>query len=266
MTPDLEARPAVVAALAVASAAALIGPVLAALLWSRRSGAPMSVWAKGALVFFVSQCVLRLPWQIPLGVWLRPHIQASQVLGYAWIGVSALTAGIFEEVGRWAGYRWLVKGERSFRVGVMFGLGHGGIEAMLLVGLSLAGSLVLYVLLATGHAPAMGAEAHDKLVTAMSALRARDLAASVLERVMAMTVQVALSLVVLEAVVRRSKAWLAGAVAAHFAVDFVSVLGAVHLKSHGALVMELAVVPSFVAGIVVIAVSRRTWKKRASTA
>jgi uncharacterized membrane protein YhfC len=262
MTPDFHARTAVVAALAAGAAAALLGPVLVALGWNRRSGAPMSVWAKGALVFFVSQCVLRLPWQVPLGVWLRPHLKDSYVLGYLWIGVSSLTAGLFEELGRWAGYRWLVKGERSFRVGVMFGLGHGGIEAMLLVGLSLAGSLVLYVLFAAGHAPSMSADAHDKLVTAMSALRAQDLAASIAERVMAMTVQVALSLVVLEAIVRASKAWLVAAVATHFAVDFFSVSGAVLLKSHGALVMELAVVPSFLAAIAIIAVARQKWTAR----
>jgi uncharacterized membrane protein YhfC len=260
MTPELQARPAIVAALAVAAAVALLGPVLAGLWWSRRSGAPMSLWAKGALVFFVSQCVLRLPWQIPLGVWLGPRIHGSYLLGYAWIAASALTAGLFEEVGRWAGYRWLVKGERSFRVGVMFGLGHGGIEAMLLVGLGLAGSLVVYVLFASGHAPPMGAEAHEKVVTAMSALSALDVVAGVAERVMAMTAHVAFSLIVLQGVVRQSKAWLAAAVASHFLLDFASVSVALALKkSHGALVVELAIVPGFLAAIAVIARARTRW-------
>lgn len=263
--PAFEARPPVVAALALATLAAALGPVAVALWWSRRSGAPMSVWAKGALVFFVSQCVLRLPWQIPLGVWLGPRIKGSMALGYAWIAASALTAGLFEEVGRWAGYRWLVKRERTFRVGVMFGLGHGGIEAMLLVGVSLAVSLVLYVLLASGHSPALPVEAQEKLLKSMTALRATDLAAGVAERVMAMTVHVALSLLVLQCFARRSMAWLAAAVVLHFAVDFTSVSGAVLLKDRGAWLAELAVVPSFLAAVAVIARARRWPPAQADT-
>lgn len=257
MSAELEARPVVVAALAAGSLLTLLGPVAAGLWWSRRSGAPISAWAKGALVFFVSQCVLRLPWQIPLGIWLGPHIHGSYVRGYAWIAASALTAGLFEEVGRWFGYRWLVKGERSFRVGVQFGLGHGGIEAMLLVGVSLGGALVVYLLLATGHMPPMNAEAHDKVVAAMAAMHAGDLGAGILERIMAMTVHVGLSLLVLQGIVRGSRAWLAGAIAAHFAVDFVSVSGAVLLKSHGAFAAELAVVPAFLAAVATILRARR---------
>jgi uncharacterized membrane protein YhfC len=260
-----EARPSVVVALALATLAAALGPVAVALWWSRRSGAPLSVWAKGALVFFVSQCVLRLPWQIPLGVWLNPRIKESAALGYAWIAASALTAGLFEEVGRWAGYRWLVKRERTFRVGVMFGLGHGGIEAMLLVGISLAVSLVLYVLLASGHAPTLPADAQEKLVKAMTALRATDLAASVAERVMAMTLHVALSLLVLQCFARRSKGWLAAAIAFHFAVDFTSVSGAVLLKSHGPWAAEMAVLPGFLAAVAVIARARRWPPAQADT-
>jgi uncharacterized membrane protein YhfC len=139
----------------------------------------------------------------------------------------------------------------------MFGLGHGGIEAMLLVGISLAVSLVFYVLLASGQAPTLPAEAQEKLVKAMSALRATDLAAGVAERVMAMTVHVALSLVVLQCFARRSMAWLAAAVALHFAVDFTGVGGAVLVKDRGAWAAELAVVPGFLAAVAVIVRARR---------
>src|SRR5262249_1093349 len=108
------------------------------------------------------------------------------------------------------------------RVGVLFGLGHGGIEAMLLVGLGLAASFVFYALFASGHLPDMGTEAREKVVEKLGALRVSDLAPAVLERVMAMTMHVAFSLVVLRAVVRRSLRWLALAVLFHFVIDFTS--------------------------------------------
>lgn len=257
MSPVLEARPAVVAAMALAALATTLGPVAVAAWWARRTRVPVSVALWGAVVFVVSQVVLRLPWQIPLGVWLGPRIKGHWALGVAWIAASALTAGLFEETGRWAGYRWLVKRERTFRVGVMFGIGHGGVESMLLVGLNLGVSAVLYVLFASGHAPAMPPEAASKVVEALSALHPVDLLAATLERAMALTFHVAASLLVLQCFTRGSKRWLAGAVLLHFATDFVGVEGALQLKRWGSLAAEAAVVPSFVVAVWLIGRARR---------
>ncbi|MDF3053898.1 MAG: YhfC intrarane metalloprotease, partial [Geminicoccaceae bacterium] len=57
--------PTIATSLAVAALVCLVGPVLAALWWHRRTAAPFAALGTGALVFFVSQVVLRLPWQIP---------------------------------------------------------------------------------------------------------------------------------------------------------------------------------------------------------
>lgn len=256
------AHPLVVATLAFAAAAALGGPVVLAWWWRRRSGAPWSAFGWGMLVFFVSQCVLRLPWQIPLGIALAPRLRGSVALSAAWIFVSALTAAVWEECGRWAGYKWLVKRERTFRVGVMYGLGHGGIEAILLAGLSLAGTLVVYVLLAA-HVPlALPAEARAKLVAALSALGPTDGLAVGAERAMATTCHVAMSLVVLQVFVRGSRAWLLLAILFHFLVDFTSVAGAAALKEHGPLVRELAVLPSAIAAAWIIARLRAHARRR----
>jgi uncharacterized membrane protein YhfC len=258
MAPELHFRFAVAAALALAAVVTTLGPMAVALWWNRRSGAPMSVWGAGALVFVVSQCVLRLPWQIPLGIWMGPRIHGSWWLSFAWIAASSLTAGLFEEVGRWGGYRWLVKKERSYRTGVMFGLGHGGIEAMLLVGLGLFGTLVTYILLATTPSVMkLPPETLDKVVGVMAALHPTDFVASVAERVMALTFHVACSLLVLRCFVGGTKWWLALAVLMHFLADFIAVGGAVELKRYGALVAETAGLPMFVVAIAVIA-----WTKR----
>jgi uncharacterized membrane protein YhfC len=260
MTPELYFHWAVAVGLALASAVTTFGPLAVALWWNRRSGAPVAVWGAGALVFVVSQCVLRLPWQIPLGLWVSPRLHGSTWLSFAWIAASSFTAGLFEEVGRWGGYRLLVKKERSFRTGVMFGLGHGGIESMLLVGLSLFGTLVTYVLLATTPSTLkLPPETLDKVVTAMSGVHPWDFVASVVERVMAMTFHVACSLVVLQCFVRGSKWWVALAVTMHFVADSVAVGGAVELKHQGTLVAETAGIPMFLASIGVI-----LWAKRRS--
>lgn len=45
--------------------------------------------------------------------------------------VLGLSAGVFEEFTRYAVYRWWLKDARSWSRGLMFGAGHGGLEAIL---------------------------------------------------------------------------------------------------------------------------------------
>ena len=63
--------PVAATGLAVAAGVCLIGLILAALWWHRRNRAPLAAFGAGALVFLVSQVILRLPWQIPLGRWVQ---------------------------------------------------------------------------------------------------------------------------------------------------------------------------------------------------
>ena len=141
--PDIPFKPGVAIGLAVSALIALGAPLAIAFVFRRRTGASFNYFAIGAAVFFVSQIILRLPWQIPLTKFVQGKTAADSALSYAFLAFSALTAGLFEETGRWLGYRFLIKKERSWRVGVMYGLGHGGIESILLVGINMA---VLFVL------------------------------------------------------------------------------------------------------------------------
>src|SRR5262249_3727297 len=109
--------------MAAAALVCLGGPFLLAQLWRKRTGAPWSAFGWGMAVFVLFQLVLRLPWQAPLLRWSHTHHDwRLPVLAF-----SALTAGVFEEVGRWAGYRTVLRADRTARTGVMYGLGHGGI-------------------------------------------------------------------------------------------------------------------------------------------
>ncbi len=205
--------PAVATSLAVAALICLVGPLVAALWWHRRTQAPLAALGAGALVFFVSQVVLRLPWQIPLGRWVQEH---SQWL-IPFLLFSSLTAGVFEETGRWAGYKYLLRRERSRRVAVMFGLGHGALEAILLAGLPLAGLLVSWVLAAQGRIP--DGIALEGVRQQVAALDGWKIQLAALERASAMAVHVGLALIVLQMWFRGGVRWLVLAIALHFAVN-----------------------------------------------
>ena len=84
----------------------------------------------GALSFGISQLLLRIPilqYGLPQFDWflLLPY---RNPLLYGFL--LAFTAGLFEETARWIGFRILGPNRRGFRDGVVFGLGHGGVEAV----------------------------------------------------------------------------------------------------------------------------------------
>ncbi len=215
--PHVIFDPIAATGLALAAAFCLVAPIVVALWWHRRSGAPLRALGIGALVFFVSQVVLRLPWQIPLGRWVQAH---SEYL-VPFVLFSSLTAGLFEETGRWLGYRHLLTVERSRRVAIMFGLGHGALEAILLAGLPLAGLLVSWVLAAQGRLPPVAMDAIRQQTAVLDFWRIQ-LAA--LERASAIAVHVGLALVVLQVWKRGGLRWLLLAILLHFSINAVAAL------------------------------------------
>ena len=226
----------VAAGLALAAAVAIFAPLLAALIWRRRTGAAWTVFGAGALVFFVSQGVLRIPWQALLAKWVHQQGDSRPGLQLGFIVFSSFTAGLFEETGRYVGYRKLVKTTRDLRGGVMYGLGHGGIESILLVGLSLAGLLVAGVLASMGKIPP--GPAYDGITKQLGGMSFGLALLGGVERLSALAVHVGLSLVVLQAFNRGGAKWVLLSIALHTAVNTFGVLAAKH--SSGA-VAELAI-------------------------
>lgn len=210
--------------LGVSAALALFAPVVLALLLWRKLGAPWKAWLWGAATFFVFQFVLRLPWQVPLGLYLKPRLEDPVVL-WSWLAASSLTAGLFEEVGRYVAYRFAWK-DRSAVGGLMLGAGHGGFESIVLVGISLAGNTVVYVML--GHGATLGLPA-DQLALVQqqfATLTPGTALAGGVERLSSIAFHCGMSLLVLQAFTRRSKAWLAAAFGFHAIANFVGAAAA----------------------------------------
>lgn len=88
----------------------------------------------GSLAFFISQIVLR----IPLINYLNENVLGFTMLSVTqpiiYILVIGFSASIFEEVARYMMMRLFMK-KRKWHAGFFFGAGHGGIEAIIFVGL-----------------------------------------------------------------------------------------------------------------------------------
>jgi uncharacterized membrane protein YhfC len=135
--------------------------------------------------------------------------------------VYGLSAGLFEETARYIVYqRWLPQARR-WRDGLMFGAGHGGVEAMI------TGALVLIsflgFLVARNADPAALTAEQLTAVQQYWSLSWYDYLLGALERFSAICFHLSAALLVLQAVVRNNVWWYVVALLWHAALDFVAV-------------------------------------------
>lgn len=116
----------------------------------------LSAWLLGAAGFFVTQILIRLPILTVLQQqsWFLAFSQSHLFL-YAF--ALAFTAGLFELAGRFAVAKMLSK-NLTFRRSLAAGLGHGGIEAMVLIGSAYISNLVMIAMINAGTFDALIAE------------------------------------------------------------------------------------------------------------
>jgi ABC-2 type transport system permease protein len=170
-------------------------------------------------------------------------IQAAIILG--------LTAGLTEELARAVGY-WIIKKARQLEDGILFGLGHGGIEAMIFGGVSLAASagVIWFVQQNGGALPGATAEQLSAINEQLDLLTQSPLLvfASVIERLLAMTLHVVLSVMVLQAFTRRQWLYVAVAILYHAAVDAIVVYASVQLENVWLIesILALTMIPGFI--------------------
>src|SRR5581483_7466376 len=108
--------PRLVMSYAVAIAFDIVFPLIVGYVIHRRYNVRWRFFLYGALVFLLSQIVTRVPLVQIAEALLATTLQTSTTILYLWLVVLAVTAGLFEEIGRYLGYRYLVKNDRSWQV------------------------------------------------------------------------------------------------------------------------------------------------------
>lgn len=120
----------------------LILPVILLVVYALKNKGKkiVSAWFLGAAGFFVMQVVLRLPILSILS--LMPGFQSFAENSYVvYILILGLTAGLFEVIGRLVAAKILSK-NLTYERGIAAGLGHGGIEAIIIVGMTYINNLL----------------------------------------------------------------------------------------------------------------------------
>jgi uncharacterized membrane protein YhfC len=140
-----------------------------------------------------------------------------------------LSAGVFEEVSRWFLYRyWIVPSFSIYKTSIMLGAGHGGCEAII-VGIASILALVQMIALRSVDnlsdiIPEDKLEQVEQAISDYWTLPWYGVLMWPLERVIAMTAHMSLSILVWQGFVRQSSGlWLMVAIAFHSAIDAVAV-------------------------------------------
>jgi uncharacterized membrane protein YhfC len=126
----------VLASLIVSAVLAVVWPLAFFLICRRRMTLSLRNVIVGAGVFFVFSQVLEKALHLYLlkanpatATWLHGHAIAFALYG-------CLAAGLFEEVGRYLGMRFLIRSTGNPGTAVAYGIGHGGLEAILIGGVA----------------------------------------------------------------------------------------------------------------------------------
>ena len=227
-------------------------PVCLSIYLVRRYHAKLSTILIGAGTFFLFALVLesimhQLVLKGPHGAFIT-----GNTLLYAIYG--GLAAGVFEETGRFLSMRFLMKKEPSKALpGVAYGIGHGGMEMLMVFGITMNSNLAISVLINSGQSDILFANVPEEAAPQLQAqldqlqtLGAGSLMLGLWERFSALLLHLGFSLMVWAAV-RKGGKWLwlfPAAIVLHAVVD----AGAVMLqKSVGMVSLEIIVTAEAIA-------------------
>lgn len=241
------------AALGVGTALAFLLPLALALLWTFLKKERFTTVLVGAATFLVFVLLLEKPIQslvlsqnLSLGRFLheRPALFAL---------VTALFAGVFEETGRLVAFSTLLKNRKNRETAISHGIGHGGMEVMLILGATYATYLVYAFMINSGtfgaivdqvakQAPEQ-VETLRKLGSLLANITLADVGMALLERVSAVLFHIGASMLVFYACKDKKKLWLYPlAILLHTAMDSIAALVSV-----GVLILPLLAVEAIFA-------------------
>ena len=219
--------------LCVAALTAFALPIGTLLWWRRTRGAKLTPFFVGALIFVVFALVLEPLLHRFCVMGDNAVARAINANPYLYMLYGALAAGVFEETGRYVAFRLLLSKRRfpGRDTAVTYGVGHGGIETMLLLGVTYGLYAALALFARSGNYAAAlalaGGEAGDvaMMLGRLGQLTPGACALAVVERVSAFLLQSALScFVFLAARDKTQRSWFPFAIALHAIADMPAAL------------------------------------------
>lgn len=227
---NISFAPTATVCLAIAAVLLLLLPFTFWLLWQKPHKAQLKIkyLLAGVIGFIVSARVLEL------GIHMLCIVQDNPVSRFingstlAFVIYGITMAGVFEECGRYIILKYIVKKDRTRENAVLYGIGHGGIEVLLVILPAIALQFYIALSYTTGD-----------ISTALASLKVTDenaaailptilsaseftggmLALTVIERIFAMFIHIGLTVIVFYGICENRKGCLPLAIVLHMIID-----------------------------------------------
>lgn len=238
---------------------AVIIPIAIALIWKFWKHEKFTTILVGAATFVLFALILEKTIQnalvFPTTMGLPDHA-ASQFINarpILWALVLGLFPGVFEETGRFMAFKTVLRNRRNRETSISYGIGHGGIEVILVLGINYIVYIVYAVMINTGtfqgiidqvaeQAP-FQEEAIRALADQLAVFSFADIGTGMFERVFAFLFHVGASILVFYAARDKGRFWLYPlAILLHTALDSLAGLNMAKVVQLSAPALEAIVV------------------------
>ena len=246
-------------ALGLGAMLTVIIPIAIALIWKFWKHEKFTTILVGAATFVLFALILEKTIQnalvFPTTMGLPDHA-ASQFINarpILWALVLGLFPGVFEETGRFMAFKTVLRNRRNRETSISYGIGHGGIEVILVLGINYIVYIVYAVMINTGtfqgiidqvaeQAP-FQEEAIRALADQLAVFSFADIGTGMFERVFAFLFHVGASILVFYAARDKGRLWLYPlAILLHTALDSLAGLNMAKVVQLSAPALEAMVV------------------------
>lgn len=167
---------------------------------------PMLAGAAAFILF-----VFVLEWLLHSLVLKRAPDGSIELARTPWLYVlyGTLAAGLFEETARFIAFKLLRRKYDGFSTAISYGIGHGGIEVLLITALATVNNLVIAMMINAGMADALGdAPQVASAIAQITGVSPWMFTLAGIERIPAVAIQISLSVLVWHGVNTKGRLWL----------------------------------------------------------
>lgn len=195
-------------------------PLIAAIIWCKKKHEPFTTVLIGAATFLLFAIVIEKPLQalvISLDSPVSQFVNARPVL---WGIIVGLFPGVFEETGRFVAFKTVLRKRKQRETGLSHGIGHGGFEAMFILGITYIEYFVFAIMLNQGSfvelmiepvkdtlTPDVVKQITD-IVEQITTFSAATMGVALVDRLIAVAFHIGASIMVFYAVKDKKKWWL----------------------------------------------------------
>ena len=195
-------------------------PLITAIIWCKKKHEPFTTVLIGAATFLLFAIVIEKPLQalvISLDSPVSQFVNARPVL---WGIIVGLFPGVFEETGRFVAFKTVLRKRKQRETGLSHGIGHGGFEALFILGITYIEYFVFAIMLNQGSFVELMIEpVKDTLtpdvvkqingiVEQITTFSAATMGVALVDRLIAVLYHIGASIMVFYAVKDKKKWWL----------------------------------------------------------